>query len=228
MGKRGPKPRAKIIINWSANFAYAIGLLVADGNLSLNLRHINFVSKDIEQIINFQKCLKINMRIGKTISGYDGNFCYRVQFGDVLFFKFLNSIGILPCKSKTISEIKIPTNYFYDYLRGYFDGDGSFYSYWDKRWKSSHMFYIEFVSGSKIHIEWLRKKLNSDLRIFGHISNDKSKNVFQLRYAKKESMEILKKMYYNNTVVCLSRKRQKIKKALILEKKQQKQYLSRG
>jgi hypothetical protein len=28
MGKRGQKPKGKIKIKWSANFAYAIGLLI--------------------------------------------------------------------------------------------------------------------------------------------------------------------------------------------------------
>ena len=43
-------------------------------------------------------------------------------------------------------------------------------------------------------------------------------------YAKKESVVIIKKMYYNPSVVCLSRKRKKIEKALEIEKIQQKKY----
>ena len=58
MGKRGQTPQGKVDIRWSANFAYAIGLLVTDGNLSSDGRHIIFVSKDMEQINNFLKCLK--------------------------------------------------------------------------------------------------------------------------------------------------------------------------
>lgn len=54
--------------------------------------------------------------------------------------------------------MKIPGKYFFDYLRGCFDGDGCFYSYWDPRWRSSHMFYLEFISASKNHIDWLQKK----------------------------------------------------------------------
>ncbi|MFZ3020148.1 MAG: hypothetical protein WA051_01335 [Minisyncoccia bacterium] len=53
MGLRGPKPKGKVNVRWSANFAYAIGLLVTDGNLSPDGRHISFVSRDIEQINNF-------------------------------------------------------------------------------------------------------------------------------------------------------------------------------
>lgn len=53
MGKRGPKQKGKVKIEWSADFAYAIGLLASDGCLYNDERHINFTSKDIEQINNF-------------------------------------------------------------------------------------------------------------------------------------------------------------------------------
>ncbi len=225
MGKRGLKPQERVEIKWSANFAYAIGLLVTDGNLSSDGRHITFVSKDIEQINNFLKCLKISVKIGKTISGYDGNFSHRVQFGDVIFYKFLESIGIKAKKSKTIENILIKEKYFFDYLRGCLDGDGTFYSYWDKRWRSSHMFYLEFVSASKKHIDWLQEELNKKLRVFGHIVLSGKKNTYQLKYAKREALVIIEKMYYNPNVVCLSRKRLKIETALQIEEKQQKEYL---
>lgn len=41
---------------------------------------------------------------------------------------------------------------------------------------------------------------------------------------KKEAMVIIKKMYYNPNVTCLSRKKLKIEKALKIERKQQKTY----
>lgn len=42
------KPQNKVKIKWSPEFAYAIGLLVTDGNLSPDGRHLNFTSKDRE------------------------------------------------------------------------------------------------------------------------------------------------------------------------------------
>jgi len=225
MGLRGPKPKGKVNIKWSPNFAYAIGLIATDGNLSPDRRHISFVSKDIEQINNFMGCLGLDVGIGKTISGYNGNVSHRVQFGDVLFYNFLETIGLHPNKSKTIGEVLVPDSYFFDFLRGCLDGDGTFYSYWDPRWRSSHMFYVEFVSASIVHIRWIRKEINTRLNIHGHIANDGRLFTHQLKYAKREALEIIKKMYYNPKVVCLTRKRDKIKKALSVEKKQQKKYI---
>ena len=51
------KPLGKVKLEWSPEFAYAIGLLVTDGSLSKDGRHIILVSKDIEMIDNFRKCL---------------------------------------------------------------------------------------------------------------------------------------------------------------------------
>lgn len=123
-----------------------------------------------------------------------------------------------------MGKIKIPSKYFFDFLRGCFDGDGTFYSYWDPRWRSSHMFYLEFVSASAEHVDWLRKELKERLNVWGHISKDGKDSTLQLKYAKHEAMEVIKKMYYTRKVVCLSRKRKKIEKALQIEKKQQKIY----
>ena len=227
MGERGVKPKGKVKLKWSANFAYAIGLIVTDGCLYNDGRHINLVSKDTDQLENFLKCLKITSKISRHDSGSD-KVNWRVQIGDVNFYRFLESVGITRAKSKTLSIIDVPGEYFFDFLRGSFDGDGCFYSYWDKRWKSSHMFYIEFVSASEKHVVWLREQIHARLGASGHITGGRKKgSIFQLKYAKKEALEIIKKMYYNPKVICLSRKKLKIQKALKVENKQQKIYLTK-
>lgn len=205
----------KVKIGWSPNFAYAIGLIVTDGNLSTDRRHINFTSKDLELIKNFKMCLKIDNSIGKKARGGEKIKKYFViQFGDVVFYKFLMDIGLMPAKSKIIKDIKIPNKYFFDFLRGHFDGDGTFYAYFDPRWKSSYMFYAVFISASKNHILWLQNKIYSHLKIKGHITKSKRHSTYHLKYAKKESLQLLPKMYYDNSVICLSRKRTKVYKIL--------------
>ncbi|TSD02925.1 MAG: Uncharacterized protein Athens071416_444 [Parcubacteria group bacterium Athens0714_16] len=224
MGKSGPKPKKIINEKWNSNLAYAIGLLVTDGCLSNDGLLIDLTSKDREQLLNFSKCVGINFKIGNK-RNQKGDKCLRIQFKNRMFYDFLFSIGLTPKKSLTMGKLNIPEKYFFDFLRGCFDGDGTFYSYWDPRWRSSHMFYIEFVSASKKHIEWIREELNNKINVSGYIGKSKKNSAFQLKYAKKEALEIIKKMYYNHSVVCLSRKLVKIEKALKTEKKQQKKYL---
>ncbi len=216
MGFRGPQPKGKVKIEWSPDFAYAIGLIVTDGCLSGG-RHIIFTSKDFEQIENFQKALRIQMHIGKKSNGRcKEKKYYTVQVGDVKFFNFLESIGIHPAKSKTIAEITIPDEFFFDYLRGCFDGDGSTYSYWDPRWKSSFMFYACFASASQKHILWLQSQIHANLGIKGHINGIGKGICYQLKYAKRDSLILIKKMYYSENLTCLSRKKLKIERMLAI------------
>ncbi len=223
MAKRGPKPKEIVNTKWRADLAYAVGLIATDGCLAKDSLLIDLTSKDKEQLENFSKCLGVSLKIGNKISG-NGDKSFRVQFKNRFFYDFLLSIGLTPKKSLTMGKLDIPKKYFFDFLRGCFDGDGCFYSYWDPRWRSSHMFYLEFVSGSEKHINWLRRELKKKISVMGHVVKDGRGSTFQLKYAKKEAMEIIEKMYYNREVVCLSRKSMKIQKALKTEKDQQNKY----
>lgn len=214
MGERGPKPQGKVKIKWSANFAYAIGLIASDGNLSPDERHILFTSKDQEMIANYLKALNISCIVGKKSNGINSDKKYFVvQFSDTVFYKFLESIGITANKSKTISMVNIPDKYLSDFIRGSFDGDGSSYSYFDKRWKSSFMLYLSFASASKGHILWLREVISNQIGIFGHITKSNFRSYYQLKFAKNESIILFKYMYKNKKALFLSRKYFKIKKS---------------
>lgn len=225
MGKRGAKPRRKEVI-WSAELAYAIGLITTDGCLSGDGRHLLFVSKDIEQISNLKKCLDLKVKIGRNKSGRenDKNIYHRIQWGDVVLYDFLLTIGLMPNKSRQLGVIKIPDQYFFDFLRGHFDGDGTFYSYFDPRWRSSFMFYLVFISASRPHIDWLRAALTRFLGVQGHlaITHGSSKDrheVYNLRFAKEEARKVIGEMYMKPSKVHLSRKRLKIQRALRIVRK---------
>ncbi|MBU0999314.1 hypothetical protein KKG24_03355 [Patescibacteria group bacterium] len=223
MGKRGPKPKKIINEKWTANLAYAIGLIATDGCLLGDGLLIDLTSKEREQLLNFSKCVGVDFKIG-TKQNSNGDKQLRIQFKNRIFYDFLLSIGLTQRKSLTMGKLKIPDKYFFDFLRGCFDGDGCFYSYWDPRWRSSHMFYLEFISASKKYIDWLRKELSVRLSVLGHLGKSGKVSTYQLKYAKKEALAILNKMYYNPEVICLSRKFFKIEKALNVEKTQQKKY----
>ena len=59
------KRLSKVKIEWSANFAYAIGLITSDGNLSINGRSINFTTKDYDLAVTFKTCLNIDNKISR-------------------------------------------------------------------------------------------------------------------------------------------------------------------
>jgi LAGLIDADG DNA endonuclease family protein len=208
VGLRGPKPKDTIDTAWSSDLAYCVGLIATDGCLYKDGRHISFTSADIQLVTLFKKLLKLPNNIGYKLSGSSQRRCPHIQFGNVIFYNWLTTIGLTPRKSLTIGPLVIPENHFMDFVRGCFDGDGSIYSYMDPRWPASHMFYISFASASKPFVDWLRDQVRSLLGISGHITPG-NRNTYQLRYAKQESLVLLEKMYYNTFVPHLERKREK-------------------
>ncbi len=201
----GIKPKETVTKVWSPELAYAVGLLATDGNLSPDGRHINLTSKDIDLLETFKRCLGLKNTIGEKHGGFEKRTtCFSVQFGDIVFYRWLLALGLTPNKSKTIGALKIPDRYFFDFLRGSFDGDGCILSYWDPRWASSHMFYIKFSSASPAHLRWLQETLIRLINISGRIKPAGA--CHQLSFAKKDSKILFVKMFYSDTVPHLKRK----------------------
>jgi len=217
-------PLRKEKIRWSPKLAYVVGLIATDGCLYGDGRHIDFTSKDIQLVITFKKCLKLKNKIGLKYNSYSDKQYYHVQFGDVILYRWLLTIGLTPHKSKTIGKLKIPDKYFFDLLRGCFDGDGSCYSYWDARWASSFMFYVNFNSGSLSFLQWARVKLKKSLKINGHIKF--GGGAWRLNYAKAESKKIISAIYYRKGVPCLKRKYEKLKKILRVDNQENNRVLT--
>jgi len=203
------KPKQKVLIEWSPNFAYAIGLIVTDGCLSKSGRHVEFTSKDLDQVENFLLALSIRSRITqKTRAKEKEKTYFRVQVGDVCFYRFLESIGLMQKKTLLMGEIAIPKEFFADFLRGHFDGDGYFYSYMDPRWKSSHMYYLVFTSASPDHLRWLNQCILDYYGVQGTISS--SRRCGLLKYSKKKAEKLIPILYQDSECLCLKRKHLKI------------------
>jgi len=203
-------------IKWSCNLAYAVGLITTDGNLSPDGRHFTFISKDIDLIKTFKRCLSLNNKITPKPSGYSSKMYHEIQFGNVKLYRWLLTIGLMPNKTKRVSKLDIPDKYFPDFLRGHIDGDGCIRVYQDPIYPNSQRLYTRFISASLPHIIWLRKQIFLLLKIKGYIT-DHIRGVFELNYAKNESKILLNAIYYNKFVPCLRRKR-KIAKSFLLSK----------
>ncbi len=210
------KPRKVQIFTWSAELAYAVGLIVTDGCLSSNGKSVAFTSKDLEQIENFKKILKLTSKTGYTKN--PRSTAYRIYFSSVQFFDWLVSIGLSTNKSLILGPISIPDNYFKDFLRGHLDGDGSITTYIDSyntKIKASYVYkrlLVRFISGSSQHIRWLYDKIYENLGAKGalHItptSLTRKNPIYTIKFAKKESLKLLKQIYYSPELPCLSRKK---------------------
>ena len=204
---------SKVKIEWSPDFAYAIGLLATDGNLSKDGRHINMTSKDEEMISVFKKCLSIQNKTGRKCRGGSKEKKYfQVQFGDKNFYNFLMSLGLTPAKSKTLGPLKIPVKYFSDFFRGCIDGDGNIRV--AEHPESQHpQLRIRLCSASPKFLDWIKNEISKNTNSNGGWIENK-KNIGVLAYAKSDSIKLLNFMYYHKVKSYLGRKYKTAKKFL--------------
>lgn len=219
-----PKPRLPDKdFPWTSDLAYAVGLLTTDGNLSKDGRHITLRSSDLQLLETFRQCLKLTQS-GQIVetkrTGWAKKPSFIVQFGNVQFYRWLLKVGLHPAKTHTLGELHIPDTYFPDFLRGHLDGDGSITTYSDTYNTFKHpkyvytRLYVSFLSASKQHVDWIRSKISALLGIQGYINHYSHKGeprrvtMWKARYAKKASLKLLARLYYQQDVACLERKRE--------------------
>jgi hypothetical protein len=196
--------RKKII--WSRNLAYVVGLITTDGCLSKDGRHIAFVSKDLEQIINFCKILKLTNKISPHKSSYNpkGSY-YHIQFGNVSLYNFLLKTGLTPNKSFSLKTLDIPPKFFIDFLRGHLDGDGNISVVYHKESQYPQL-RLRFCSASLNHLLWMKKSLLNQYNISGGFISKKIRNTHYLVYSKVDATKLLELMYYHRVKYFLGRK----------------------
>jgi hypothetical protein len=214
-------PRTKlpeIGFEWTPELAYVVGLLTTDGNLSKDGRHIAIKSADLQLLRTIKKCLNLSNKITKTKNnGWAKKSYYRLQFSKVQFYRWLLKIGLFPNKTYTIGALRVPDQYFRDFLRGHLDGDGDIDVYKDyyNTFKNPKYIYdrifVRFRSASRRHMEWLRSKIFNILSIKGHLNgegrNSSKTTMWILKFGKKDSLKLLSWLYYSPNIPCLKRKR---------------------
>jgi hypothetical protein len=134
---RGPRVAAsRSPRSWSAGLAWAVGLITTDGNLSIDGRHLCMTSRDRDMLESLRDCLGLTNSITRTSGGLGGS-CYRLQWGDRIFYRWLMDIGLMPTKSLRLGPLHVPDQWFRDFLRGCIDGDGSILTYTDRSKRES-------------------------------------------------------------------------------------------
>jgi hypothetical protein len=197
------RPKNKVNFKWSPYSAYVIGLLATDGCLSKDGSHVDFTSKDLELVELLKKYLSLGNKIGKKVRGGEKEKKYfRIQFGDVIFYKFLMEIGLCSAKSKVLGSLKIEDKYFFDFLRGCVDGDGNIHTFLHPESKNPQL-RLRIASASKDFLNWIKNK-NSSYNVKGWIT--KTTRAYTLVYAMKDSIYLLNRVYYKDFPPSLDRK----------------------
>ena len=210
-------------MTWSAELAYAVGLMATDGNLSGDGRHLSFISRDRELVETLRCCLGLTIP-ARPIRTSRGGILYRVQWGRRAMYDWFLTVGLMPAKSRRLGALAVPDEYFADFFRGCIDGDGTVLCYTDRYHagkKADYVYerlYVSLVSASEPFVEWIRMKVEHLVGVSGPIHLEPKRGhgpLWRLRYAKASSMRILRWMYHSRDVPCLARKRVAAEKFLV-------------
>jgi len=200
--------------HWSPEMAYVLGFFTADGCLIKNKRgacFIEFQITDKEILFKIRSVIGSNHKISERNEVDHWKRVYRLQIGSKEYYNDLKNIGLKERKSKIVDLPDIPEIFFPDFVRGFFDGDGNVYTndYKRKGRKTiSKTLLTGFTSGSKKILEKLHTQLKRRAKIKGG-SLFCSGGVFRLNFSVRDSGELYRFMYYNDSELFLERKKVK-------------------
>lgn len=189
-----PNKRKELKIEGS-NLWYLVGLITTDGNLSPDGRHIDITSKDFKFLVGIKNLIEIENKIGIKY-GFKKQKAFHIQFSNRNFYDFLLSVGLMQNKSLVLGEIKIPEQYFIDFLRGAIDGDGCIRN-WIHPTNKREQWSLRIYSGSEEFINWLNNTTQQLLKVSGRIHKNAA-GTWVLKYGKMAAKEISRRCYYRN------------------------------
>lgn len=173
--------------------AYWLGMFFSDGCVSSTRDEISLSLKDKEHVFKFKKAIEANNT--KILERIDTRFSkpcytYKFQIRDKKLKQDLIKWGCLPQKSSfNFHYPNIPQEFDWDFIRGYFDGDGSIY-FTDNKYRLSYV-------GNKMFLEDLKIKLHKEN--LSLCQNSVSKITYDLKICGNQDVErILKLMYANS------------------------------
>lgn len=135
----------------------------------------------------------------KTISGHTD--VLRVYSKDIVCDLINN--GIVPDKTHNYILPHVPDKYFFDFLRGYIDGDGCYYN--DNKGNVD----INITCACKDILDWI-KNILCNYSINTHIYKEKDLKYRLVCTKQNDVKRLVNLLYHDNFSMCLSRKYNKI------------------
>lgn len=193
--------------------SYAFGCLMADGCVCDNGGpiYMDLSSVDYDWLDLVRNLMKSDHRIVKQCYslGHYGNEkqCYKFRICVRELLDDLYALGMTRAKSQNMKFPDVPLEYVLDFMRGYHDGDGSFFIDMRKRLVSS-------VVGTKEFLDvWCEKLkllgMEFDSAPFAH--GNKKSGLFNKVFTGKTAIEFAKLIYYDEKVPCMKRKKEIVK-----------------
>lgn len=149
---------------WSGESAYLLGFIASDGNVSQDKRCLTIAQSHEDGRLFLEKIKGI---LGGNITGPDEDDSNRLQIYSRLICARLIELGIVPAKSLIIEMPNVPEEFFRDFIRGLFDGDGCVSAH-----KAGHGYGridvdVRIASGSRLFREQLSKRVQNSIGLLG-------------------------------------------------------------
>jgi len=219
--------------------SYVLGFVVADGCIGIKrIRkdgikryYFNITSKDKPHLENIKKVMVAHQKIYSKGSGYTNRKDYYfIQIGHQEICRDLINLGISPRKTYNLNPIKVPKKYFPDFVRGFFDGDGSVYIY---NVNKVPQIKVGFVSSSLPFItefnQQLCKSLNIPLKTIHQTVDEQGKRIIQYNICfYVDDCERLYRFMYKEVFIFLDRKYRIFKKWENIKSKNRRHYIKQN
>ena len=200
--------------------AYWLGFIAADGcivksseynsyRLYINLGNID--EGHLQKFLNSISAHDIKIQRYTSTSGFsnkNGTKTSRIVLNSLKLCKDLSKYNICERKSYDIKMPEINNRLIPHYLRGYVDGDGSFYCHYDEN-NNRYRYSFEIVGGSRMFMEQVQSYLTSN-NIKTNIYIRKTNSSTRLMSASKAEILKIIELLYSNANIYLDRKFNKI------------------
>ncbi|MDO8594595.1 MAG: LAGLIDADG family homing endonuclease [bacterium] len=179
--------------------AYVVGFFAADGYITVTKRGGQFWSiqiTDKELLYSIKRVIGSEHTIGERIGNENEKTLYRLQVGSNEMCADLRRLGFFEQKTKSMSVPNVPREYFSDFTRGYFDGDGNVWAgllHKDRKTPTITLL-MAFTSCSVRFLEHLKSRLCVFGLKGGSIYKSK-RNYARLQYSSKDSLKLCDFMY---------------------------------
>ena len=186
-----------IFKKWTRNSAYILGFIFADGHLEdasyIRGKYLRITSTDFSIIKRIREALNSTHTIIVTPASGNRKEKYVLRIGSHKIYQDLENLDLFPRKSLTMEFPRVPNNLFPDFVRGYFDGDGTI-AVENMKNKPYNRLKVIFTSGSKKFLSSLSGILKK------HCTDKKAKvydsrRSYQLIYRSREALDVLSFMY---------------------------------
>lgn len=196
----------------SAQKAYYLGLIYADGCIYSNDKNGSYVltltvtESDAELVVGLKTALNSEHKIRKVEpSVFDGKVSkpkVSISIPSKKVYESLKRLGVQGCKSLKLKKPNIRKEFYGDFVRGYFDGDGSVFFYKNKSKKECRATLI----GSTAFMKWIKEILPLDVRLY---RDKRTTGIYYINVQRNNSLIKFHNFIYTGCSSYLNRKKLK-------------------